>query len=284
MKIFQFFKNLSPVQAMCLAGLLLAVIVWFDWSIKNYISLSIFYLAPICLSTWFAGRFYGFFMSALSSVLWWAVNLSDYPIHISRGVYYWNTSVRLSFFLLTTYLLSELQDSLRREKQLARTDFLTGVANTRFFFEFADLEIKRAQRYRYCLTIAYLDVDNFKSINDQFGHKAGDELLKTVAQTIKSKIRSTDLIARMGGDEFVILMPETAYEPAQIVLERIQKCLREAMQQHQWEVTFSIGVVTFIKAPNSVEDLIERADNLMYYVKHNGKNMVKHDRFEDVLT
>lgn len=282
MKSIDFFKNLSPLKAIFVASLLLGVIVWLDWSIKNYISLSIFYLVPISLATWFAGRFYGFFLSSVSSFLWWWANLSDYPMNVSLVVYYWNTGVRFSCFLLTTYLLSELQQSFQREKELARTDFLTEVANLRFFFEFANLEIKRAQRYRYCLTIAYLDVDNFKCVNDQFGHKIGDKLLKNVAQTIKLKIRSTDLIARMGGDEFAILMPETSYEQAQIVLDRIQKSLLETMQENQWKVTFSIGVATFIKSPNSVEDLIERADNLMYYAKHNGKNMVKHERIGDV--
>jgi diguanylate cyclase (GGDEF)-like protein len=134
------------------------------------------------------------------------------------------------------------------------------------------------------LSIFYLDVDNFKVINDQFSYTVGDHLLQLVAQTIKEQLRQSDVVARLGGDEFAILLPETDYDAAAIALRRIQAILLSLMQQHDWPATFSIGAVTFTRSPSSVEFMLEQADRLMYSSKHRGKNRLHHQVLDSVVS
>ena len=144
-----------------------------------------------------------------------------------------------------------------------------------------DIEIQRANRYNTPLTVVYLDLDNFKAVNDRFGHKAGDNLLCEVAETISKNIRSIDTVARLGGDEFVVLLPETKAKPAEFVSRKIQNELLEVMKTHDWPVTFSIGVATYNKTIGTVDEIMKEADTLMYAVKLNGKNMIKHQILEN---
>jgi diguanylate cyclase (GGDEF)-like protein len=127
------------------------------------------------------------------------------------------------------------------------------------------------------MTLAYIDCDNFKAINDCFGHQTGDNLLCSVANTLQKSIRVTDIVARLGGDEFAILLPETGYEQAEVVIRKIQKILLDVMQKNRWPITFSFGVVTFHSPPNTVDEIIKRSDALMYSAKQSGKNMIKHE-------
>jgi diguanylate cyclase (GGDEF)-like protein len=122
-------------------------------------------------------------------------------------------------------------------------------------------EINRSRRYKHSLTLAYIDLDNFKQVNDRFGHSTGDLLLKLIVEIASQNIRNTDLFGRMGGDEFVLLLPETNYQAARIVLTRVQ-------------------AITFINQPNSSEAMLERVDKLMYQVKNSGKNRIEHNLFE----
>lgn len=163
------------------------------------------------------------------------------------------------------------------QKKLARTDALTGLANRRHFFNAAGNELNRARRYGQPISIAYIDVDNFKAINDSIGHSAGDALLRLVAQTIMTNIRKVDIAARLGGDEFALLLPETSAEPALYALQRLEKELMELMNKNEWLVTFSIGVATFTSAPASVDEMINTADSIMYNAKHSGKNTIKQE-------
>src|SRR4030042_6961301 len=126
----------------------------------------------------------------------------------------------------------------------ARKDFLTGIPNRQAFFEIAGIEINRCRRHGYPLTIAYIDCDNFKVINDRFGHQTGDNLLCSVANTLQKSIRVTDIVARLGGDEFAILLPETGYEPAEVVIRKIQKILLDFMQKNEWTIIFRFGVAS----------------------------------------
>jgi diguanylate cyclase (GGDEF)-like protein len=190
-------------------------------------------------------------------------------------VRYWNVAVRLGYFVIVSLALSRLRIAFERERAFARLDPTTGIANGRAFAELAGAEIERARRYHHPLTIAYLDLDNFKTVNDRFGHGTGDRVLSTVGRTLQERARTTDIVARPGGDEFAILMPEAGADAAQALLTRIQSALAETMRQNGWPVTFSIGSVTFSAPPENVEKLIEKADALMYSVKSSGKNRIE---------
>jgi len=167
-----------------------------------------------------------------------------------------------------------LNQALEREKDDARMDFLTKIANRRAFYEVALTESNRARRYGRSLTLIYIDLDNFKQVNDRCGHDVGDELLVEVAATVRSNVRSTDTVARLGGDEFAILLPETDQEAAMTVTSKLRDVLLESMRVKNWPVTFSIGVASFAVPPETVEEMVKRADAIMYSVKLQGKNSI----------
>ena len=156
-------------------------------------------------------------------------------------------------------------------------DYLTGIANKKHFLELIHSEIERTRRYRHPFTIAYLDIDNFKLLNQRLGHNSGDTVLQTVARSIKEKIRSVDRLARMGEDEFCMIFPETQPEPAKIVIRRIQQNLQDAAQKNEWPVTFSIGVATFMQPPDTAEQVLNKLQELIAAAKSEGKNTIKHE-------
>jgi diguanylate cyclase (GGDEF)-like protein len=237
------------------------------------LAFSLFYLIPIVLVTWFSGRNPGLVVSVTSAGMWFVADVLAGQSYTQPVIRYWNAVVRLGFFVVVALLLPALK-ALEREKDLARTDYLTGVANRRYFFEVAQTELERSQRYKRPFTIAYIDLDGFKTMNDQWGHRTGDKLLRAVVSRAKRELRKTDFIARLGGDEFTILLLETDQDAAQIVIPRIQNALTDEMRQNDWPVTFSIGVLTCLEAQITTDELIKRADSLMYSVKKNGKNAI----------
>lgn len=167
-----------------------------------------------------------------------------------------------------------LSQALEREKDDARLDFLTRIANRRAFYEIASTEAARARRYQRPLTLIYIDLDNFKTVNDTLGHDVGDELLIEVAATLRSNLRTTDTVARLGGDEFALLLPETDQGAALLVINKVQEVLLESMRRRNWPVTFSIGLASFPVPPESVEEMVKQADAIMYSVKLKGKNSI----------
>jgi diguanylate cyclase (GGDEF)-like protein len=216
----------------------------------------------------------------LSSVFTWRISNQLAGEHFSHWLIpYWNTLIRLGVFVVVTILLAQLRSVLEKERALARTDSLTGALNRRAFFERVEAEILRSRRYQRPFTIAYIDLDGFKSINDQFGHSTGDALLVSVVQVIDENLRRGDLFARLGGDEFAILLLETDQVLAPIVVSRLQKAILNQMQQNQWSVTLSIGVLTYLKPPHSVDEMIRSADRLMYTVKSTSKNAIKYSAY-----
>ena len=168
----------------------------------------------------------------------------------------------------------KLQAALESEKNLSRVDFLTGIPNRRMFYQALTLEGKRSRRYGRPITLIYIDVDNFKYLNDQFGHATGDELLKTIGTTLETTVRSTDMAARLGGDEFAVLLPETDEPSAGVIVAKLRQNLEAAIGPKGWPVTFSFGVVTFPIALDSTEEMIKRADEFMYEAKRGGKSAV----------
>jgi diguanylate cyclase (GGDEF)-like protein len=260
-----------------LAVALLALIGLGDTVLPKQVSFSYLYLVPTGICAWYAGRRAAVAMAVACIVVW---TVSDF--HTAGGIYpnpvlpLWNGAIRFSFYLIMALLLVELRRSLQHEKELARTDFLTGLANPRWFYEVCETEARRSRRYQRPMTLVYIDVDDFKSVNDRFGHRGGDNLLRTVAETIRATIRHTDFAARWGGDEFVILLPETDSDQSAVVVDKLRAQLLAGVLARGWPVTFSLGVGTLRRPEGSVEDFVARADALMYLAKRQGKNSVSY--------
>jgi diguanylate cyclase (GGDEF)-like protein len=243
----------------------------------NLLEFSVFFAFPVSLFAWFQSRRTGVVATIISAAIIMGVNLSS-PVHeINGSVAYWNALIWLGFFCLVTMVIAELKVHHDRERELARVDSLTRVPSRLAFYEFATAEISRARRFRLVTTLAYVDIDGFKGINDRMGHATGDKVLIAVARSMQRSIRDTDLVARIGGDEFALILPNTGKDAACKVLEKLMKAVTRSMRQSHWPVTFSIGAVTFLEPPESVDQMIQRADAIMYSVKQSGKDRLRQE-------
>lgn len=178
--------------------------------------------------------------------------------------------------------VSQATEELRRQKeaaeQAARVDTLTGVATRRAFTEYAEAEVQRALRYALPLSLIIIDLDHFKTINDTYGHVAGDSVLVNFAQTVAQEIREVDLIARLGGEEFVVLLPNTDIIEAMAVAERMRLALANGSLQLQGRrvmYTASFGVAEFVPTELSLISFLARADAALYRAKRQGRNRVE---------
>ncbi len=180
---------------------------------------------------------------------------------------------------------ASLRESEAAYRELAIADPLTGIYNRRYFFQRAQEEVHRAQRYRHPLTVVIYDLDFFKQINDKFGHAAGDKVLQATARLVSSSIRASDLFARYGGEEFILLLPETNAAGGREVAERLRQAIASQPVPHDPEplaITISAGVACLAPAANSVgpsasttlDELIKQADQALYEAKKAGRNRV----------
>jgi diguanylate cyclase (GGDEF)-like protein len=162
-------------------------------------------------------------------------------------------------------------------KDYAYTDVLTEIPNRRFYYERLTQEVARTRRNDHDLTIALVDLDHFKELNDRSGHRAGDQVLKFFAQFLRANLRQEDVVCRMGGDEFALLLPDTAVESAKVLLERVrQKLDRIELSidgRMRCELSFSCGLASY-ESGLLTEDLIEEADHSLLTAKSKGRNRV----------
>jgi diguanylate cyclase (GGDEF)-like protein len=267
-----------PAPALVSVGLVMvAGFGWADVVTGPEFTPLVFYLAPLVLVAWYAGRWPGAIIACAAGLAWMLADALTQGGYSRWWIPYWNAGLRLAALLLVSEAVGRLHLAHARERELARSDALTGVANARAFYEVAAAEITRARRYTHPFSVAFLDLDDFKLVNDRLGHLAGDAVLRSVARALRGVLRASDLVARLGGDEFVVLLPEAGAAPARLAAEKVRGALGDVVPAHGWRMTASIGVATFLVPPESVDELLAAADGLMYRAKQAGKDGVAHE-------
>lgn len=262
--------------AILLAGVLgVAVVALIDLFTGAEVRTFPLYLIPVIYVAWYLGS-----PSALTLALFAALSIAITDRlagkqYIQPLAEYWNIFAEYVTFSVTAHLIARQAQQRREAERLAGADPLTGAKNRRAFYEIVNAEIRRARRYAHTLTLAYLDLDDFKTLNDSLGHRVGDEALLTLVEAVQSTIRDVDTLGRIGGDEFSILLPETSAEEAQAVLERLVLHAGSEFRRRAWPLTVSCGAVAFVDLPASAEELIDYADRCMYDAKRSGKNAVR---------
>ena len=265
-----------PVVLLFALALIIAI-ASLDAATGPKLSLNVFYLLPVMLVAWVtASTAYGL-IAVLATFLVGPLQAYLDGFHVySLPVALWNAGVRAAVFCVVLLLLAEMRRLFVRLREQSHTDELTGVANRRAFVLAAANEIERSLRYRHMVSLAYLDIDGFKGVNDRLGHAVGDRVLVALAAAIRATARSVDTVARLGGDEFAVLMPETDEDAALPLADRLREVCSLASGPGASHVTCSVGVVTFNRPPRDLEELLTSADALMYEAKAAGGDAVRH--------
>ncbi|MCL4458924.1 MAG: GGDEF domain-containing protein [Chloroflexi bacterium] len=269
---------------------LLLLIGWLDYSRQSPVTFWILYLVPII-----GVSIYGRLLLAVSFTVFAAIVslLADLLSTPDPSLYiydYWEAFIRLLIWGVAAIAicrlaqsnkaLREYQEALEQEHQkvheLARTDELTGLFNLRYLNERINEEIGRSCRFAHPLAVLMIDVDNLKGVNDTYGHAEGDRLLREIARTLRAAVRSVDVVARVGGDEFVIILPETGAQGARAVAERILGLVRDRVKLFDTIVpTVSIGLASYERVIQSGEGLIKAADEALYQAKRAGRGQFR---------
>lgn len=270
----QVLDRLSPAAILALSGGGIVIVESIDYVTGYEVSMALFYLGPIALATWYAGRGAGVAIALISCLAWFVADQAAGGSYSSAAIPAWNALVRLGFFLVTAHLLDALRESLASQQRLARIDGLTGLYRRGVFEERLRHDLALARRHNAMVTVAYVDVDDFKIVNDTYGHAEGDRVLRAIGSVLQRATREADTTARMGGDEFALVLPDTDVLGARLAISKISRQLRRTMQAHGWDVTCSVGVLTLEGSALSPEQALDAADNLMYQVKRAGKGAV----------
>lgn len=229
--------------------------------------LTIVYIIPISLSAWRAGWQRAWGITALAVVTLLIVDTLNPQDGALTPAVLWNQLSRLAVVVFIVILINGLREARQRAELMARTDILTGISNLFAFREVSARHLEHAQRNGQPLTLLFLDIDDFKIVNDFGGHSAGDEVLRRIARELSFAARQDDFVARVGGDEFVVLLPRTDAAQAADVINRITSRLATISRPDGSQLTCSLGMATHAPALATIDKIMQEADNAMYFMK-----------------
>jgi len=252
---------------------LIGVVYWINTRTAPEFRLGILYLIPVLLVAWHDGLVWGILFALGTTLLRYVTGIDQMPAGtplVARAV---NEAGYLAVVSLAIAGLSQLRRTQAQLEDIATRDSLTSVLNARAFTDELGQELGRNRRYGRPLALIYLDLDDFKRVNDAHGHATGDAVLRLVADAMRSAVRQSDLVGRLGGDEFAVLMPETDGTVAHAAATRLVTGIRTVFRGTP-SVTASIGVVSCAGTEAGSEELLRKADQAMYEAKRAGKDRV----------
>jgi len=279
-KLLTEFFSQGKLRVLFTGYLLMILIGLLNYETLYVIAFSAFYALPVIFVTYFRGVWHGLVISVFGAAVWIVFDVLSREIYVHPVIVLWNACMILCFQAIITYLEYRLIDALNFEKEYARIDYLTKIPNLRYFMENGFHEIERAARAKHPISVAYLDLDNFKAVNDTKSHHTGDKVLIEVAKALQQNVRMMDFVARVGGDEFVMMFPEADSESVKDVVSRVAKEIRDMMVARSLPVTVSIGVVTYNYPPATISEVIKSADHTMYVAKKGGKNRIMYMTYD----
>jgi diguanylate cyclase (GGDEF)-like protein len=257
--------------AVVLGLLAVGALDYFTGSDVHVVSL---YFIPLALAGRRLGRTGAAISSLLSTIIWLAMLYANGVRYPHSYIWLVNFLTQGAGFLTLAMLVALLSETLRKEQANSRTDPLTGLRNRLAFFEQAGMALSLCNRNARPVALAYIDLDNFKNVNDTLGHARGDALLQKCGAIIAESLRATDIASRIGGDEFVVFLPETSAENAVALMERVLRTLETCADFQRADVTATIGIVAQVAARSGLEQLLQSADAQMYSAKKDGKNRI----------
>jgi diguanylate cyclase (GGDEF)-like protein len=271
------FRILPPLPAYAIG--LIGVLGILAVGVIDYVSgvelrLGPLYYVPLSLVAWELGRRPVVAAAFLCAICLTGSNSLAGQTFSSPGVAVFNFTMQWLSFMAIGLLIAALRGAVVHERALSRTDTLTSLLNARTFYGEAARVLALTRRTRHPVALAYVDLDNFKNVNDTLGHRAGDDVLRTVGSIILGCTRKSDVAARLGGDEFVLLMPETGPDQARLACERLRGLVAEKFGGNSCPVTASVGGVAFLTVPDNVDAMVHVADARMYAAKAAGRNRV----------
>ncbi len=231
-----------------------------------------FYTLPLLASAWWLGNVTCVCTTVFCLVDWAYTDIRLGGEQSGLLPLVCNTATRAVTIGCVIVIVKRLRHALQQEWDNSRKDQLTGLCNRRLYYELGTTVLEIAKRQSLPVTIAFMDLDRFKEVNDTLGHAAGDDLLRTVAAVMQDHFRCEDVLARLGGDEFAAVMPGLTAADARTRLESLRDKIRAAMGQRRWPVTLSIGAASFAEVTGDIEAMVSAADAAMYEAKAAGRD------------
>lgn len=251
---------------------IVCVMSWLDIITGYEYSFSIFYLIPIAISAWYDSKNITITTVFVAACTWLFSDIASGHHYTDIITPYWNAGVRLVFFSVVALLILRVRENWEEMSQMAMLDNLTQLNNSRALsLEYKQLR-KQNLKSHQSIAIGLIDLDGFKAVNDQLGHSVGDDVLIEFARVLKNTTRKTDIVARMGGDEFIVILKNTDPDGAKEYEKRLIESFYKSHLKDQFGVDFSMGISIFDDLPDNIDDATYQADQLMYHSKEMGKS------------
>lgn len=274
--IVKYLQKIPANMAFATSILLIFLLGYLNFITGHELAFSVFYIIPVAFTAWRNGWKMAFAACLLCGVTDFISFICSDEEYKSLLYPAWGSTAHVIFLFLISGLIVKVNNQMMLIQSMTRTDPLTGCYNRKYFYEILGRELEKGKRNGTSIALAYIDLDNFKTINDTMGHKEGDFLLVKTVETVNHVIRTVDSLFRLGGDEFVIIINNPVSSELSGMFSRIKDNLRSNLPaRYNDMVSLSIGVVTCFACNVSSGELIEKADKLMYDVKKSGKNNIR---------